>query len=135
MAALDTINDVSFYIATLIYERITTIFAGLSGLFSFVNPVRELTEKGHKYRGVLLDRIIIGQRLGDLLDDSKQTGLLWSRIIERLSELFNKNNENRLKKNYLQNGRFREDLITISRLREAPAIGAGVDAWLTNNNK
>lgn len=134
-AAIDTINDVSIYIATLIYERITTIYSGWFGLFSFVNPARELTEKDHKFRGVLLDRIIIGQRLGDLLDDSKKTGLLWNRIIERLSELFNKNNENRLKKKYLQNGRFREDLIAISRLREAPAIGAGVDAWLTNNKK
>lgn len=130
-AALDTINDVSIYIATLLYERITTIYSGWLGLFSFVNPARELPKKNHKFRGVLLDRIIIGQRLGDLLDDSKQTGLLWSRIIERLSELFNKNNENRLKKKYLQNGRFREDFIAISRLREAPAIGAGVDAWLT----
>jgi len=129
-AAVDTINDVSINIATLIYERITTIYSGWSGLFSFVNPARELTEKDHKYRGVLLDRIIIGQRLGDLLDDSKQTPLLWSRVIERLSELFNKNNENRLKNKYLQNGRFRKEFITISKLREAPAIGAGVDAWL-----
>ncbi len=134
-AAIDTINDVSIYIATLIYERITTIYSGWFGLFSFVNPARELTEKDHKFRGVLLDRIIIGQRLGDLLDDSKKTGLLWNRIIERLSELFNKNNDNRLKKKYLQNGKFREDFIAISRLREAPAIGAGVDAWLTNNKK
>jgi len=134
-AAVDTINNVSFNIATLIYERITTIYSGWSGLFSFINPARELTEKDHKYRGVLLDRIIIGQRLGDLLDDSKQTPLLWNGVIERLSELFNKNNENRLKKNYLQNGRFREDLIAISKLREAPAIGAGVDAWLTYNKK
>ncbi|MBA7568940.1 hypothetical protein ES708_10677 [subsurface metagenome] len=132
-AAIDTINDVSIYIATLIYERITTIYSGWFGLFSFVNPARELTEKDHKYRGVLLDRIIIGQRLGDLLDDSKQTPLLWSRIIERLSELFSKSNDNRLKKKYLQNGRFREDFIAISRLREAPAIGAGVDAWITYN--
>lgn len=132
-AAVDTINDVSIYIATLIYERITTIYSGWFGLFSFVNPARELTEKDHKYRGVLLDRIIIGQRLGDLLDDSKQTPLLWSRIIERLSELFSKSNDNRLKKKYLQNGRFKEDFIAISRLREAPAIGAGVDAWITYN--
>ncbi|MBE9510814.1 MAG: ROK family protein [Bacteroidetes bacterium] len=134
-AAVDTINDVSIYIATLIYERITTIYSGWSGLFSFVNPARELTKKDHKYRGILLDRIIVGQRLGDLLDDSKPTPLLWSRIIERLSELLNKNNENRLKKKYLQNGRFREDFITISKLREAPAIGAGVDAWLTYNKR
>ena len=132
-AAIDTINDVSIYIATLIYERITTIYSGWFGLFSFINPARELTEKDHKYRGVLLDRIIIGQRLGDLLDDSKQTPLLWSMIIERLSELFSKNKNNRLKKKYLQNGRFREDFIAISRLREAPAIGAGVDAWITYN--
>ena len=134
-AAVDTINDVSIYIATLIYERITTIYSGWFGLFSFVNPARELTEKDHKYRGVLLDRIIIGQRLGDLLDDSKQTPLLWRQIIERLSELFNKNIEKRLKKKYLLNEIFREDFITISKLREAPAIGAGVDAWLTYNKK
>ena len=116
-AAIDTINDVSIYIATLIYERITTIYSGWFGLFSFVNPARELTEKDHKYRGVLLDRIIIGQRLGDLLDDSKQTPLLWSMIIERLSELFSKNKNNRLKKKYLQNGRFKVEGSTGNRSR------------------
>lgn len=130
-AAIDTINDVSMYIATLLYERITTIYSGWSGLFSFVNPSRETPEKNHEYSGILLDRIIVGQRLGDLLNDSKETPLLWDQIIERLSELVNRNHNSRFKQYYLQDRKFKEEIIAISKLREAPAIGAGVDAFLT----
>jgi hypothetical protein len=35
---------------------------------------------------------------------------------------------------YLTDGKFNLELIAISKLREAPAIGAGVDAWLNYKN-
>lgn len=130
-AAVDTINDVSKYIADLLYERITSIYSGWSGLFSFVNPSKVLQNKNHEYNGILLDRIIVGQRLGDLINESKDTSLLWNQIIDRLSVLIKNNDDKQLRDHYLRDGKFNVDMLIISKLREAPAIGAGVDAFLT----
>ena len=132
--ALSTINDISFYIAKLLFERITTIYSGWSGLFSFVNPSKKIEKSEHDYKGVLLERIIIGQRLGDLLHDSKNTPLLWNQIVSNLTDFFNNVQDKKLVSHYLSNGRFKSELIAISRLREAPAIGAGVDAFLNYQN-
>ena len=134
MAALTTINDISNYIAGLLFERIMTIYQGWSDYFSFVNPTKKIEDKEHEYKGTLLDRIIIGQRLGDLLEDSKNTPLLWNQITSGLSALFKSVNDKKLLKHYISNGNFKEELIAISALREAPAIGAGVDAYLNYKN-
>jgi len=133
-AALATINDIGHYIAELLLERITTIYSGWSGFFSFVNPEKKIQEKAHLYQETLLDRIIIGQRLGDLMQESKKTTLLWEQIGSNLSVLINTLNDNKLLNHYLINGKFNMKLIAISKLREAPAIGAGVDAYLNYKN-
>ena len=130
-AAVDTINDVSKYITDLLYERITSIYSGWSNLFSFVNPSKVLQDKNHEYTGILLDRLIVGQRLGDLINESKVTSLLWSQIVDRLSVSIKNNNDKQLRDHYLRDGKFNVDMLIISKLREAPAIGAGVDAFLT----
>lgn len=134
-AALTTINDISNYIAGLLFERIMTIYEGWSAYFPFVNPTKKIEKKEHEYKGTLLDRIIIGQRLGDLLEGSKNTPLLWNQIISGLSALFNNVSDNKLLKHYISNASFKEELISISKLREAPAIGAGVDAYLNYTNQ
>lgn len=130
-AALSTINDISYYIAKLIFERILTVYSGWSNIFSFVNPAKNIDLVNHEFTGTLLDRIIIGQRLGDLMQSSKNTKLLWNQIISTLSFLFQNVKDKNLTEHYLQNGDFNAKIIDISRLREAPAIGAGVDAYLT----
>ena len=133
-AALATIKEISYYIAKLLFERISTIYSGWTDLFSFVNPAKEIQEKNHSYKGTLLECIIIGQRLGDLLQDSKKTPLLWKQIITNLTALFNNSSKKELLNHYLKNGEFNTGLIAISKLREAPAIGAGVDALLNYKN-
>lgn len=133
-AALAVINDVSQYISKLLFERIITIYSGWSDFFSLVNPEKKIEEKKHVYKGTLLDRIIIGQRLGDLFQESKTTPLLWKQIVGNLTDLFNSVTKQELLDHYLKNKKFNPDMIAISRLREAPAIGAGVDAWLNYKN-
>jgi len=59
---------------------------------------------------------------------------LWKQIIDNLTALFSNSNEKELWNHYLKNGEFNTGLIAISKLREAPAIGAGVDAFLNYKN-
>jgi hypothetical protein len=132
-AAKRTFNDVSYNIAKLLFERIVTLYVGWHHLFEFVNSNRaDLSEK-HSYRGTLLDSIIIGQRLGDLLEASKGKDVFYEPCLEFLSKFINESPylDAKFKKHYMKDETFNEKIIKTSRLREAPAIGAGVDAYLT----
>ncbi len=129
-AALNTINDISFNIANLFFERIVTVYSGWKNIFEFVSPNRNPLNKDHPYLGTFLEEIIVGQRLGDLLEESKNTGLLWSQILEVLSRMMGGIDDGELKNYYLKEGKFNSEIIKISKLREAPALGAGIDAYL-----
>ena len=129
-AAMDTINDISVNIANLLFERIVTVYSGWQGTFEFVNPNRNSLVSNHSYKGTFIERIIIGQRLGDLIEESKDTGLLWDGILKELSELFKASEDEQLKNYYLNGDEFKSEIIQNSKLREAPALGAGIDAYL-----
>ncbi len=134
--AIKTYRDVSKNLAHLIYERITTVYAGWQSHFDFVNPNRESLEKAHPYFGTLLDRIIIGQRLGDLLLQSKNTDILWKPFLSELTDLINRTDifPKNAKLHYVSDNHFNTDIIQISKLREAPVLGAGVDSFLSLEN-
>ncbi len=133
-SALETINEVSKNLSILIFERILTLYSGYSGLFEFINAAKPKLKKNHSFRGTLLDKIVIGQRLGDLLKESQSTTLLWKDILVNLKTLIEDTNNEKLIEHYLKNEAFNENILTISGLREAPAIGAAVDAFLNNKN-
>ena len=132
-AAKETLEKVAKYLALLIYERITTLFAGWQGLFEFLNPQRSVPRKNHPYRNFLFDNIIIGQRLGDMLKESKNDYVLWKPFIHFLSMLINEASiiDDSTRLHYCPNGQFSEERIVFSKLREAPALGAGIDAFLS----
>ncbi len=130
-AAMQALTDISEYLAQLIFERIQTTFSGWHTNFKFVNPNRENLNSKPMYSKLLFDRIIFGQRLGDLLDSSRASGFLWQPLLDNITDLTIQSRETVLfKDHYLKNGRFNESLISFSALREAPAIGAGIDAYL-----
>jgi hypothetical protein len=134
-SAKRTFNDVSYNIAKLLFERIVTIYSGWHHFFEFVNSNRaDLSEK-HPYRTTLLDSIIIGQRLGDLLEESKGKNVFYEPFLEFLSKFIVESPylDVKFKNHYVRDEKFREELLLTSKLREAPAIGAGVDAYLTYN--
>ncbi|MCG2715288.1 MAG: hypothetical protein L6422_03210, partial [Candidatus Marinimicrobia bacterium] len=82
----------------------------------------------------LFDNIIIGQRLGDMLKESKNDYVLWKPFIHSLSMLINEAAiiDDSTRFHYCPNGQFSEERIVFSRLREAPALGAGIDAFLSH---
>ncbi len=128
--SLETYNEISMNLAKLIFERITTLFFGWQDHFAFINPNRPKPLREHQYKGTLFDKIIIGQRLGDLMKVSKGSGVLYDKVIEYLTEFIKKTNDKQFRKYYLNEEKFNEKLIFFSRLREAPALGAGIDAFL-----
>lgn len=116
-------------IALLLFERITSLFAGWQGLFGFVNPNRANPSATHSFKGKVFERIIIGQRLGQLYDSPAGQKVLKQPVLENLSELLAKSDalDPSAKAHYSCIG----EIIVTSQLREAPAIGAGIDAYLT----
>ena len=129
-AAVLTMQEVGENIAGLLYERIWTIYHGWQGLFDFVNPSKPPLKNEHPYRGTLLERIIIGQRLGDLLQESKSTPFLWKKILTVLTGKVMATQDTGFKEHYLKDDKFDENFILISKLREAPVLGAAADAYL-----
>jgi len=132
-AAKRTFNDISYNIAKLLFERIVTIYSGWRHYFEFVNSNRADLEEKHPYRNILLDSIIIGQRLGDLLEASKGKDVFYEPFFDFLTKFIAECPylDGRFKNHYLKDDAFNEGIIKTSNLREAPAIGAGVDAYLT----
>jgi len=129
-AATETFSDISFNLAELLFERIQTINAGWSDQFGFVNPNRETPSSQHPFIGTTLDRIIIGQRLGTLLELSEGLGIFWEPFVYHLTQLINESDhiDSIAKSAYLNKKQLNQNLIQISTLRDAPALGAGIDA-------
>jgi predicted NBD/HSP70 family sugar kinase len=131
--AIATMDELNEYLALLLYERITTLFSGSHHLFQFINEQREPLETEHPYKGVLLDRVVIGQRLGDLLGSRAGFEVLTKPLVRRLSGLIH-NSEyltDQAKAHYLHGNQLKDEILFFSPLREAPALGAGIDAYLS----
>ncbi len=130
--AVNTYQDVSRYLAMLIFERMTTIYNGWKSSFEFVNDQRPELNPQHPYLGTALERIIFGQRLGNLFRQSQNTKVLWKPFLDELTNLIMTGEFlSEMKSHYLHDGKIKEDLFCISPLKAAPVLGAGITAYLT----
>jgi predicted NBD/HSP70 family sugar kinase len=113
----------------LLFSRITTLFSGWQSDFTFMNPARPALSKDHPYLSTYFDKIVIGQRLGDLLISEETADIFKSPLIEKLKNLISTSNtlDTSAKTHYAAI----EQIITVSQLREAPALGAGIDAFFS----
>jgi predicted NBD/HSP70 family sugar kinase len=133
-AATATLEAIAKNLSKLIVSRITTLYSGWQNDFKFVNRLKKLNPE-HSCKGSLLDAIVIGQRLGDLLKLSMSTPFLYPMLVDNMSAKLLELDNDLINQHYLMDDKFNEDLIKISRLREAPIIGAGVDAFLNHNQE
>ena len=135
-AAAKTFETVTKDLAKLIYERISTLYSGWQGLFSFVNENKKAPSNQHNYKKTVFDSIIIGQRLGELFKEARDDNILWKPFFKKLSIQIKESEvlDDEAQKYYCPEGKFNEYLLKISKLREAPALGAGIDAYLTYKN-
>ncbi len=132
--AIKTYQEVAAYLAMLIFERISTLFCGSIGLIKLINPRRDSLEAVHLYRGEIFERIIIGQRLGDLMASPTGHKVLTEPFLKEISTIINNADciPEQAKSEYLKEGTFDKAKLVFSKLREAPALGAGIDAYLAN---
>ncbi len=125
--AKGVLNKVGEKLGELIFERIETIFAGWQNRFQFINPQRGALSREHPYRGTLLDRIVLGQRLAELLRADSANIIkkpLFDVLTQRSDVL-----DSKARDHYQTNGKFREELIVLSTLRDAPILGVGIVAY------
>jgi len=129
-AALLTFAEVCTYMAKLIFERLETIYSGWQNRYEFLDPDHANLKVNHPYRKALLDRIIIGQRLGKLLDKSREPMLLWEPFQRDLYNNIEQSKKLTLeaKDHYLEENNLNKNLIMISELDHAPVLGAGIAA-------
>jgi hypothetical protein len=116
--------------AKLIFERLETIYSGWQNQYEFLDPDHEDLKANHPYQKTLLDRIIIGQRLGKLLDKSRESALLWNPFRKNLYNNIERSDSLTLeaKDHYLDGNNISQNLIMISQLDHAPVLGAGIAA-------
>lgn len=135
-AAVKTFADIAEYLSLLLYERIETLYCGWQQRLGFMNESKTLDASDDSYHGTLLDRIVIGQRLADLLRSRTGNELLAKPIISLLSKRINASTslDEKAKTHYLHGATLRDERLRLSPLREAPALGAGIDAFLTWKN-
>jgi hypothetical protein len=69
--------------------------------------------------------------LGNLFKQDPAQQLIVKPILTHLFQLISKSEifDKKAKSNYLKNNQFNESILVTSNLREAPALGAGIDAW------
>ncbi|MCF7886715.1 MAG: hypothetical protein K9M80_09485 [Candidatus Marinimicrobia bacterium] len=136
-AAIKTFDILTKNLARLVYERISTLYSGWQDCFSFVSSNRIKPRSDHPYKGTLLDSIIIGQRLGEVFKRAEDENILWEPFLKKLSILINTSSclDETAKSHYCPNGEFHKDIIENSELREAPALGAGIDAYFNHKSE
>jgi len=129
-AALLTFADITKYMSTLIVERIETIFSGWQNKFQLLNHKHRFLDNNHPYKNNLLERIIIGQGLGKLFHQSKNTPLLWDPLHNNIYDKIKKSSVLPLKiKNLLfENNGLKKDFIMTSNLNNSALLGAGISA-------
>ncbi len=130
--AIKTLKDISNFLALLIGERIVTLYSGWKNSFDFMEKGRAKLDSSHPYTGTLLDRIVFGQRFGELVRASQSTRFLWKDFIKKLSEVIESSPhlDTIAKEHYLSNGILASKIIHISPLTNASILGAGIDAYL-----
>jgi predicted NBD/HSP70 family sugar kinase len=129
--AITTWQIVSKRLADILFERISTIYYGSQNNYSFINHNKPPLTQNHIYKNTLLSRIVIGQRLGKLFQVPLAQEYLIKPLLNSLAELISisKFLDERAKAHYLKDGKFDNKIIIASQLREAPALGAGIDAY------
>ncbi|RMH65723.1 MAG: ROK family protein [Calditrichaeota bacterium] len=132
-AARETYDLVTSALSAIIYERIETLYAGWQNGFKFMNPNRPALQSEHEYLKTLLDRVIIGQRLGQLYNMEEATPWFAGPLREKCNQRIHASQtlDKKARDHYGDAARY----LKASQLREAPALGAGIDAFFMWQNE
>ena len=114
-------------LAELVVERLDTVANGRRPLAHRGADYAKL-HADHPYRGTLLDRVVIGQRIGMLYADPRYRAVFAVHVDAALVRHVRALGDARLAAHALAGDAPRSGLVRPSRLRAAPALGAAVAA-------
>lgn len=128
-AAQELVKTVADAFTELFFNRIKALAVGDDSV-KLIQPDRVLVSE-HPYKGKVLDRIVVGQRLGDIWQFSDFAPLFKDAVYTQLSSMIHQSDLPEVIKNaYLtQTKRLDDEFIVGSEIRHAPALGAAVDAY------
>lgn len=131
--AMKVMEIAAINLSLLVFERISTLYAGSRNTLAYINPNKVQLSPEHPYLKEVFERIIIGQRLGELFSSPQGFKQLREPFIEKLSRRIQESDllDLNAKAHYQQ----LDAIIQSSKLREAPAMGAGIDAYFTWKGK
>ncbi|MCB9850301.1 MAG: ROK family protein [Phycisphaerales bacterium] len=125
--AITWLAKVADALAELIVERIDTVKNGRRAIPERGEAYAKLSAD-HPYRGTLLDRVVIGQRVGHIYADAKYRAVFGAKvdacIVERITAL----DDDALAAHCVAFGALKRGFVRGSSLRAAPALGAAVAA-------
>ena len=125
--AESTLEGASLVLAELVFERIHTIKNGRQDVAHRSHAYLELISD-HPYRGTVLDRVVIGQRVGQIYDEPRFETAFKQKLDRCLARFLANSGDDELRQCYLDGDKLRRGVVVASKLREAPAIGAAIDA-------
>ncbi len=130
VAAIEIAEKTAQALSELFFHRIQTLAVGAPE--TMLREENRILEQDHEHLGKVFERIVVGQRLGDIWEFKKFTPLLLDPVNEKLGRMIHSSAlPAEIKALYLtKTNRLRDDLIINSELRHAPALGAAVDAYL-----
>ncbi|MBP7744826.1 MAG: hypothetical protein KA383_01755 [Phycisphaerae bacterium] len=131
------LDTAALVLAELIFERLSTIFGGRAEA-PHRGPAYAKLATEHEFRGVLLERVIIGQRVGLIYVDPRYRGVFGERLDTYLAANIAHTGDSALCRAFLTDGSgttrqavLKPGFLRASRLRAAPALGAAVAAVKT----
>ena len=116
-------------LAELLFERLWTVKHGAMEAPHRGRPYAQLVRE-HPYRNTLLDRVIVGQRVGLIYADARYRTVFGDPLDTYLTALIANSGDDEMLAAYLSpdGRRLREGFLQASKLRAAPALGAAVAA-------
>ena len=129
-AAVEIVGSTAQALSELLFHRIQTLALGAPE--TLLRDASRTLELEHDHIGEVFERIVVGQRMGDIWEFKNFTPLLLDPVNEKLGRMIHSSSlPAEVKSKYLtKTNRLRDDLIIHSELRHAPALGAAVDAYL-----
>jgi len=125
IVADSVLKEAAHALAELVFERMVTLRNG-----SLDDAHGDAPGAGDdpRFPAVILDRVVIGQRLGLIFGDPRYARVFKNRVDEALAHRLQRSSFARLRAAHLHKGRLRPGFLRASRLRSAPALGAAAAA-------
>ena len=132
--AIAWMSTAALVLAELVFERMWTIKLGRADAPHRGDAYAQL-DPNHEFRGTLLDRVIIGQRLGQIYADPAYREVFGDKLDAALAALIAGSGDADMCDAYMKHSagppspaQLKPGLVLPSKLRAAPALGAAVAA-------